>query len=326
MTELITGLGMLGGSDVASELDREPREMASVSPERWEELRAVHDGGLLRSEFLAAFSNGQAFLAAGDALRGRPPRLVEWKGATKATGDEVVPADLRIDHVYLVSCKYLSGIVLNTSPAHVFDRSLSGGHGIQGPDWYREVAPEELDRLYRATIEHLHLNLPAERETLSREQRKQLATALRGGWPVDLRTSASELSAAVSERSASRWRAVLGASTGRERVLWRLLRIGSAPYFMLGADGSNTLRLRVETPWDWAQKYQVTDFRVSSRESLQPVVDWTAAVRSRLSGLTSEIVGHIEIRWAHGKFNGPPEAKAYLDTPHHRVPGYIPLV
>jgi hypothetical protein len=31
------------------------------------------------------------------------------------------------------------------------------------------------------------------------------------------------------------------------------------------------------------------------------------------------------VRWSHGRFGKPPEAKAYLDTPHHRVPGYVPL-
>jgi hypothetical protein len=28
------------------------------------------------------------------------------------------------------------------------------------------------------------------------------------------------------------------------------------------------------------------------------------------------------VRWSHGKFAQPPEAKVYLDTPHHQVPGY----
>ena len=35
--------------------------------------------------------------------------------------------------------------------------------------------------------------------------------------------------------------------------------------------------------------------------------------------------GHVEVRWSHGRFCGPPEAKVYLDTPHADVPGYFPL-
>jgi hypothetical protein len=37
------------------------------------------------------------------------------------------------------------------------------------------------------------------------------------------------------------------------------------------------------------------------------------------------VEGHVEIRWSHGRFASPPEAKVYLDTPHHQVPGYWPL-
>jgi hypothetical protein len=33
----------------------------------------------------------------------------------------------------------------------------------------------------------------------------------------------------------------------------------------------------------------------------------------------------VELRWSHGRFGGPPEAKVYLDTPHHEVPGYHSL-
>ena len=63
---------------------------------------------------------------ADDGLRGRLPRIVEWKGTGRAPGDEVAPIDLRVDHVYLVSCKYLSNILFNVSPAHIFDDLLVG--------------------------------------------------------------------------------------------------------------------------------------------------------------------------------------------------------
>jgi hypothetical protein len=35
--------------------------------------------------------------------------------------------------------------------------------------------------------------------------------------------------------------------------------------------------------------------------------------------------GHVEIRWSHGKFAQPPEAKVYVDTPADELPGYYPL-
>jgi hypothetical protein len=56
------------------------------------------------------------------------------------------------------------------------------------------------------------------------------------------------------------------------------------------------------------------------------MVGWRATVDDREAGCTRTIEGHVEIRWSHGRFAQPPEAKVYLDTPHHLVAGYWPLV
>ena len=172
VTELGTALGMLGATDVDSALRSRTPVMHSVSPELWDRLGQLRSGGAYDAEFHAAFENGRAFLVADDGLRGRLPRIVEWKGAGRAPGDEVAPIDLRVDHVYLVSCKYLSKILFNVSPAHIFDDLLAGrlsrprpsaretgpatdpgdptspsGAGW-GADWYAEVAPSEYQTLY----------------------------------------------------------------------------------------------------------------------------------------------------------------------------------
>jgi hypothetical protein len=108
-------------------------------------------------------------------------------------------------------------------------------------------------------------------------------------------------------------------------MLWRLLRIGSAPYFVLGASGSDSLRLRVGTPWDWRQAFRLRRFDVEPATGGQPRVDWAATYDDRAAGERRVVAGHVEIRWSHGRFSGPPEAKVYLDTPHTQVPGYWPL-
>lgn len=316
---------MLGFDSLDAALAAEPREMVSVSPAMWETLRGLHAGGALRQEFHAAWTNGRIFLHADDALRGRRPLTIEWKGAVRAPGDEVVPADLRVDHVYLVSCKYLSKIVLNTSPAHVFDRLLVGGHGQRGLDWYRSIAPSALDELFEVAIEGADVRPTADLGQLSKDDHKLLAARLRGRWPQAMREAAKRFSWTVATRSAERWRSSLAASGAEERFLWRLLRIGSAPYFVLGADRDASVRLRIETPWDWKQRYRLTRFTIEPLESEQPTIAWRAEVEDLRSRAVGELDGHVEIRWSHGKFNGPPEAKVYLDTPHHRVPGYVPL-
>ena len=143
VTELGTGLGMLGPADIDQAIDSRSAVMHSLSPEMWLHLARLRGGGAFDAEFHAAWENGRAFLAADDGLRGRLPRIVEWKGTGRAPGDEVAPIDLRVDHVYLVSCKYLSDILFNVSPAAVFDyllvagqsragRGASGGAGVAG--------------------------------------------------------------------------------------------------------------------------------------------------------------------------------------------------
>jgi hypothetical protein len=53
-------------------------------------------------------------------------------------------------------------------------------------------------------------------------------------------------------------------------------------------------------------------------------VDWRAIVVAQEAGTQREVAGHVEVRWAHGRFSSV-EAKVYLDTPHAEVPGYWPL-
>ncbi len=108
-------------------------------------------------------------------------------------------------------------------------------------------------------------------------------------------------------------------------MLWRLLRIGSAPYFVLGASPRGFLRLRIATPWDWRRHFELRAFDVEARPGGQPMVAWQASVRDREDRRERIVHGHVEVRWSHGRLAAPPEAKVYLDTPHDEIPGYFPL-
>jgi hypothetical protein len=380
VTELGTGLGMLGYLDLDEALRTRSPVMRSLSPDDWDRLGSVRAGGAYDAEFHAAWLNGNFFLAAREGLRGRRPEVVEWKGAIRGSGDEVAPVDLRIDHVYLVSCKYTSKILFNASPTHVFDSLLVGGparpgRGLGG-DWYAEVAPLEYQHLYdvvRAAVRDEAMGgsasdrrqapggtlefgadvlpgfgaqapegrtgpvprhsvavlreLPARAVDLTSAHRSALGERLRSGWPEHAGDAYRALSDEVSRVSVSRWRNALsqGASAG-EAMLWRLLRMGSAPYFVLGSSATRSLRLRIATPWDWKQRFGLARFEVFSQEGGQPRVGWLATVRERASGQLHEVAGHVEVRWSHGRFGGLPEAKGYLDTHHHLVPGYFPLL
>ena len=418
VTELGTALGMLGGATVDEALKSRSAVMHSLSPERWSHLHQLRDGGAFDAEFHAAWENGRAFLAAADGLRGRLPRVVEWKGTMRAPGDEVAPVDLRVDHVYLISCKYLSDILFNMSPSHVFDDLLAGGGGRGGRkaggdvggsglsdgtgrgggDWYAEVAPAEYQALYdevRAAVDAAAgssrtppvpvrartggggrrerpgtgapalpglgdaggsggrpggvcgsggesatamadrtpaasraalSRLPTRAVDLSVEQREALATWLKGGWPGAAKEAYQTLSDRVSFMSVRRWESAMDRHGGTgEAMLWRLLRMGSAPYFVLGSSATRSLRLRIATPWDWRQHFSLIAVFMTEQRGGQPRVGWEAVVRDRATYEVHELAGHIEVRWSHGRFGGPPEAKGYLDTRHHLVPGYFAL-
>jgi hypothetical protein len=402
VTELGTGLGMLGLPDIDQAVGDRPAVMHSLSPEMWQHLSKLRTGGAYDAEFHAAWENGRSFLCAADGLRGRLPRIIEWKGTGRAPGDEVAPIDLRVDHVYLVSCKYLSDILFNVSPSNVFDSLLVAGQSRSGRgaatvtrdvlpgggDWYAEVAPGEYQALYaavRAAAERGDGAIPARRaavgsavaatgheggapalpglspvETeeveagvpaswgagrsngssaaagalrelpgqathLTSAQRDALGQWLRPGWPPGVKDLYVALSDAVARASVRRWEAAMDRGGTGETMLWRLLRIGSAPYFVLGSSAERSLRLRIATSWDWRQHYQLAAITLEPQRGGQPRVGWHAVVRDRASAETREITGHIEVRWSHGRFGGLPEAKGYLDTPHHHVPGYFAL-
>jgi len=328
VTEIVTALGMMGYPNVSEALDARPASVRNVDTAVWERLRGLLDEGRFAAEFDSAWSNGAAFLRARAALRGRVPRRVEWTGGQQSPGDEVVPADLRVDHVYLISCKYQSSVLRNGSPSFVFERLLRGGHGLRGGgNWYSEVATEAHQALYEVVRDQVGdgLDLPDSVDALTTVQRRGLKHALQGDWSETAGPAYLRLCEAVAAASAPMWRDQLRRPREQEAFLWRLLRIGSAPYYVLGTSGKATMRLRVPTPWEWRQAFSLQEFTVTVPAAGQPKVGWKAVVRRKADDNDVSVEGHVEIRWSHGRFRQPPEAKVYLDTPHHDVPGYHAL-
>lgn len=327
-TELLTGLGMLG--IVSPVLAGQPFLHAAppdglrgVPPHTWERLRSLLEDGEYHRDAALALANGEAFLRSPDALRGRKPLRVEWTAARRPPGDETIPADLRVDHVYLISCKYLSRLLHNAGPSRLFEGLLTEG-GQERIDWYLKVAPVEYQGLYQS-CRHVSLGLPLSVEDLTTEQRRHLARELRGGWPTGAAERYQELATTVAKQSAEHWQRSLGRMVNSQRMLWRLLRIAPAPYFVLGTQREGSMRLRIDTPWDWHHRYDLKAFQVAADTAGQPRVGWSATCLDRETSAELVVRGHVEIRWSHGRFRQPPEAKIYLDTPHYQVPGYHPL-
>ncbi len=327
ITEIVTGLGMLGSADLATALAGPPGALRNVSPTHWQRLVDAYGSEQYASQFQQAWENGRAFFLAADGLRQRVPLLVEWKGAHNPPGFDFLPADLRVDHVFLVSCKYLSKILANSSPTNLFDRCLadrSGGAAELG--WYETVAAGSYAAFYASLKNHLagEITIPADFRKLSLLDVAAIRRTCSGAWPRALVSAWREFSLAVASASADRWRARLISTSRKEEMLWRLLRLNPAPYFILGASAGGPLRLRIGTPWDWRQLYRLETFDVWPVKAGQPKVRWRGDVLHRASGTYEVVEGHVEIRWSHGRFSAV-EAKVYLDTPHDRVPGYFLL-
>lgn len=320
VTELATGLGMLGDRDLDSVLARRPAEFVNLSSDDWDRLGELWTNGRCGGEFVDGFLNGRAFLAAPAALRGRAARIIEWTGGRRPPGDEVVPSDLRIDHVYLVSCKYLSGILHNPSPARLVEGLLSQAPVDDARDWYDRVAPVEYQDLYEVCAQG-RSGLPQSATAMTTAQRRALALALRAGWPAGGLEAYDRLCQRVAKATADAWRSALRAANA-EAVMWRLLRIGSAPYFVLGSNRAGAMRLRIDTPWDWRQTYRFRRLQIEAQPGGQPRVGWSIVYALNRTGEERTVRGHVEIRWSHGRFAQPPEAKVYLDSRHEDVPGY----
>ena len=161
---------------------------------------------------------------------------------------------------------------------------------------------------------------------LTRDEQRALKDAFRArALPPPLVQPWSKLCDAVASESARRWRSTIASHRDATPLLWRLLRITSATFFVLGTDHAAHLRFRIDSAWDWNQSYELRKFDVSPRTAGQPEVGWRAVVRSRSDRDEHVVNGHVEVRWSHGRFLGNPESKVYLDTPHAMVPGYHQL-
>ena len=328
VTEIVTGLAMLGYRELDHALGVRPRLVSHVTEEHFDRLVEARESGRYHDEFETAWANGQLFAISDQGLRGRAPWWLEWKGPHRPPAYEQIPADLRVDHVYLISCKYGSDILMNASPSHLFERVLAERRSAKATDWYETVSPDAYQELWGACRSAFTAmgSLPELASELTPADRKLAKSGFTGrAWPSDEAAEAYRwLAVDVSNQSASIWKENLAQNP--EEMLWRLLRFAPCPYFVLGrsSDGK-PLHYRVATPWDFRQQFELQAFDAWGDAVGQPLVRWRAEVRSRETDLCSAVEGHVEVRWSHGRFGGMPEAKIYLDTPHHQVPGYLEL-
>ena len=116
LTEIVTGLGMLGIGCLDGAQDARPAEMPNGTAENFDRLIRTREAGEYGRPFENAWDSDRAFASSAEGLRNRRPERVEWRGSHQPPGYERAPTDLRIDYVYLVGCKYTCNVLSNPSP------------------------------------------------------------------------------------------------------------------------------------------------------------------------------------------------------------------
>lgn len=336
ITEITTGLGMLGEDNLNEVLQENiPEIMLNVTASDWRELCKYYQNSEYTEDFSLAWEAGKSFFEAVEGLRNQPPFRIEWKGSHVPPAFwEKIPADLRVNHVYLVSCKFGSKILQNTSPANLFLHLLEPLVKSKNTNWYDYVAKNEHQMFYESCLELIsNSNFPKSVNELNSEQKKILKSELKGyrRLPEEQNEAYKALSEAVSTQPVQQIYDNLNNNPAsllrkKEQLYWRLIRLESAPYFGLGFSPRNDkMFFRVATPWDFRQLFEFIDLKFWNQSAGQPAVNWQAKIHEKKTCIDILVDGHVEIRWSHGRFCGPPEAKIYLDTPHHHVPGYFVL-
>ena len=148
----------MGYQDVREALAARPDQFRNVESEVWDRLDSSATSGHFKDLAISALNNGLAFLYSQDGLRGRKPARIEWEGAHRPPRYDLIPAGIRVDHVYLISCKYQSKILFNPSPVHLFTHALRSRTGGQRTDWYVTVALDEYQSLYEAVTSGFRLS------------------------------------------------------------------------------------------------------------------------------------------------------------------------
>ena len=116
-------------------------------------------------------------------------------------------------------------------------------------------------------------------DALDAPNASDLGHRLRDGWPGEPRRHYEAMVARVADVSAERWRD--RDRDDAESMLWRLLRIGSAPYFVLGAAVERLPPPAHRDALDWRRTSSCARFDVEARAGGQPMVAWRAVVRER---------------------------------------------
>ena len=327
VTELATGLGMLGGADARpSTLAVRPAgELANLSPDDWARLDALWAAGEHRADFEHGFANGRAFLAAPDALErptaphrrvDRPPPGAGRRGrARRPPGRPRLPGELQVP---------LEGAA-QLEPATPGRRAAlpraARGAGRLVPLGRAGRAPRALRRLPLAP------SAPTTGPPTPPTSTRSSGVA----WPrrcaVTGRRPRSSPTGGCAWRS--RWRPPSGGRPGSTPATARPCCGGccasARPPTSCSAPARRGPCACASTP----RGTGASGSRCAASRSLpSPAVSrgsrGGAATGCVATGEDRTVEGHVELRWSHGRFGGPPGGEGLPRHPPRRGAGLPP--
>lgn len=261
---------------------------------------------------------------------------VSWTGAGRQGSIDSVAKDIEIlDINWRVSVKEEADVFINGSPERIINQISKGDFvtGGRNTDWFRKVAPKELNDYYiacggpsfttAASIDDFYRDVP-------RHERKKFGAYVAGLHSANTPATISAyalLCEKVSVESANIFNKNMALSVkskkskqGLHNAFHQFFRINGVRYILAGVDKRRSFAVMLPSSEEWGKRYDFVGINASPRKAGQPEILLEFSFRDKDSKLFFSQVARLEIRWSHGKFCGNPECKVYKTWANDALP------
>lgn len=260
---------------------------------------------------------------------------VQWEGPHHQARTVSMAKDLVVANTP-ISIKADSNVVFNLSPYVLFTGVPSGlSMPTRSDNWFSTVAQQPYQELYTWIRSLSSENLPAQVNDYHRNVRgdrrkhlSRLVAQLPEAQKADFDALYVQLCHEVAEESARRFNTAARLSLSgsirnavAENLVKTFFRLGDGEYVLCGLDHNNDFGVDVPDITSWKRHWVLKS--VAAQPDLsrgQSVVDINLVIENRLTRQEHSAAFEVQIRWAHGKFSGNPEAKVYKKFPWIAVP------